>query len=125
MRKVLTNEPQLDIATEAAADTNGWVIIRATGELDLATAPRLLEHVTGLTEDHRCPHVVLDLADLGFCDSTGLGTLITLHKRMQAAAGVLVLAGLTGQPLDLLARTGMDRRLALAADVAAATARSA
>jgi anti-sigma B factor antagonist len=122
---VLIDGPQLDIVTEAADDPDGWVVVRAAGELDLATAPRLREHITGLAVTRRSPRVVLDLTDLRFCDSTGLGTLINLHRRLHAATGALVLAGLTGQPLELLTRTGMDQRFSRAADVTTAVMGSA
>lgn len=120
MIEVLTGEPQLDIVTKAAEDADEWVVVQASGELDLQTAPQLREHITGLVVTRSRPRVILDLAGLRFCDSTGLGVLIALHKRLHAATGALVLAGLTGQPLQLLNRTGLDQRLVLASDVAAA-----
>jgi anti-anti-sigma factor len=121
VRKVLIDKPQLDVTVKAAEEeADGWVVVRVAGELDLHTAPLLRDRITDVVVTRSRPRVILDLADLRFCDSTGLGILVALHKRLHSATGALVLAGITGQPLQLLSRTGLDQRLLLAADVAAA-----
>ncbi|REE95922.1 anti-anti-sigma factor [Thermomonospora umbrina] len=89
------------------------VVVRAVGELDLATAPLLRGHLARVLLTHRRPRVVLDLADLTFCDSSGLSVLIEAHKRLRAAAGGLILSGVTGQPALLLERTGLNRLFVL------------
>ncbi|HEX2314631.1 MAG TPA: STAS domain-containing protein [Thermomonospora sp.] len=112
---MLVDRPQLDVTTtEGRGDAEGWVVVRAAGELDLATVEVLTNHITRLAVTRRSPRVVLDLADLRFCDSSGLSALIRCHRRLRAATGALVLSGLTGQPLELLTRTGLDGLFVLA-----------
>jgi len=47
------------------------------GELDIATAPELVEMLARLRHHNR--PVVLDLAEVTFIDSTGLTTLMDAH----------------------------------------------
>src|SRR5437773_2225638 len=53
----------------------------------------------------------LDLGEVGFLTSTALGKFITLHKRMRAGGGQLVLANVTGPVWDLFAVTRLDQIL--------------
>lgn len=109
MTTVLSEWAQLDIKTQAGRE--GRTIVRIGGELDLATAPRLEEHVTALIMTHPARRLILDMTELQFCDSTGLGVLVALHRRLEADGGSLVLTGLRSQPLFLLTRTGLAGRL--------------
>jgi len=60
--------------------------MRVTGEIDMATAPRLRQHV--LTVTSRKPSgLVLDLDRVEFIDSTGLGVMVGAAKRMRVIEG--------------------------------------
>jgi len=60
--------------------------MRVTGEIDMATAPRLRQHV--LTVTTRKPEgLVLDLDRVDFIDSTGLGVMVGAAKRMRMIEG--------------------------------------
>ena len=56
-------------------------IIGLHGDLDMAAAPVLLAAATNELASTTCSQLTLDLADLEFLDSTGLGCLVELHKR--------------------------------------------
>jgi anti-sigma B factor antagonist len=45
--------------------------------------------------------VVLDLSRVNFVDSTGIGALVGLHKKLVASGHALKVSGLRGQPLQL------------------------
>jgi anti-anti-sigma factor len=45
-----------------------------------------------LVDDLGCARVDLDCQDLGFLSSVGLATLLTLHRKLRAAGGCLVLS---------------------------------
>ena len=51
----------------------------------------------------------MDLSGLTYIDSSGLGTLVTINKRVKEKNGRLVLAGAQGLPLDLIKRTRLDK----------------
>jgi anti-anti-sigma factor len=63
---------------------DGSLIVRVSGELDLATAPMLEDALAGI-EAGEGP-VVLDLSALTFIDSTGLRLAVRLHARCVGCA---------------------------------------
>ncbi|HEX8630136.1 MAG TPA: STAS domain-containing protein, partial [Catenuloplanes sp.] len=66
--------------------------------------------------------LLLDLGAVGFCDSTGLGALVRLHRRTEASGGWLRLAGPGPDLRRMLAVTNLDRLLAVYATVPDAAA---
>ena len=82
------------------------VTVAVAGELDLATAPELLNRVNDLIEagHHR---VVLDLRDLTFCDSAGLSVLARIRKKVAQFDGALTLARPSSIVRAVLELTGM------------------
>jgi anti-sigma B factor antagonist len=59
------------------------------------------------------PGLVLDLGGVAFLDSTLVGLLVGLHKRVRHAGGRLALCGLGPQARAVLGRTRLDRVLDL------------
>ncbi len=51
----------------------------------------------------------MDLSKLTYIDSSGLGTLVTINKRIKEKNGRLVLTGAQGLPLELIKRTRLDK----------------
>ncbi len=60
--------------------------MRVTGEIDMATAPRLRQHVQTVTA-RKPSGLVLDLDRVDFIDSTGLGVMVGAAKRMRMIDG--------------------------------------
>ncbi|WP_158754824.1 STAS domain-containing protein [Streptomyces sp. NRRL F-2580] len=56
---------------------DGLAVAAVTGALDIHTAQRLGEEAITVLTAH--PHLVLDLSQVTFCDSSGLNTLIRLR----------------------------------------------
>lgn len=66
----------------------------------------LLEKIDkGVTE------VTIDLSELTYIDSTGLGVLITIHKRVKEKNGKILITGAQGMVEQLFKRTRLDRVL--------------
>jgi len=79
------------------------VVVRAEGRLDAKTAPQLLDH--WLTARRAGGHLVLNLAGITFLSSSGVGVLLVLAERTQAAGGSLRIAAPSAAvrgPLELL-----------------------
>ena len=93
-----------------AERSDGEVVVAITGEVDIATAPRLWERLEAeiLTGPSR---VVLDLSGLGFIDSTGLTVIIRAHKRLGCAGATLVLRSPTPPVARVLTVSGLDQVL--------------
>ncbi|GGK21764.1 anti-sigma factor antagonist [Pilimelia terevasa] len=66
-------------------------VIAVAGELDMATAPKLQDHVTQLVDAGRT-RLVFDLGDTSFCDSTGLSVFVRAKNACDAAGGEIRLA---------------------------------
>jgi anti-sigma B factor antagonist len=60
-------------------------VVVPTGELDLATAPALESALARAFEGDGAGHVVLDLRELEFIDSSGLRTLLTARRQAEVA----------------------------------------
>jgi anti-anti-sigma factor len=55
--------------------------------------------------------LTLDLAGVDFIDSSGIGAVVFLYKRMTNQSRRLVVAGLHGQPRDLFRFLRIDRTI--------------
>ena len=96
-------------------DRGSDLVVSVTGELDFGTTARLTDVVQPLAATGRS--LVLDLAGLVFCDSSGLGVLVRLHKVAQDAGGRLCLARLRPQIESTIKLTMLHRLLLISDDV--------
>jgi anti-sigma B factor antagonist len=71
-----------EILTVTVDDVGGVPVVRALGEIDVSTAPRLHSELLAVRID--APKVVVDLAEVSFLDSTGLGVLVEEMKRRRS-----------------------------------------
>ncbi|WP_258534445.1 STAS domain-containing protein [Streptomyces sp. PT12] len=65
-----------------------WTVLRVVGELDIATSPTVRQHVHDAVAEGR-RHLVLDLSEVLFCDSSGVGVLVAARRLMRSCAGEL------------------------------------
>ncbi|MGZ0176726.1 MAG: STAS domain-containing protein [Acidimicrobiales bacterium] len=72
--------------TFEVAEYGRWAVMRVAGEIDMATAPRLRQHVQTVTA-RNLAGLVLDLDRVDFIDSTGLGVMVGAAKRMRMIDG--------------------------------------
>ena len=85
---------------------DGIEIVTVEGEIDIYTAPRLRELLTGLVS-RGSYQLVVNLDKVGFLDSTGLGVLVGGLKRVRAHDGSLDLVCTQQRILKLLKITGL------------------
>jgi anti-anti-sigma factor len=82
------------------------------GELDLASAPHLQACLSELSASGVI-HVVIDLANLGFIDSTGIGVLVSDFKRLHDAGGSLAGANAGPMAFRVFEMTGLVELLSV------------
>ncbi len=73
------------------------VITLEGGNLDAKETPDFKKHVAELIEKEGTRRVVLDLSNLNFIDSTGLGSFLSLLKLLNGESGDLKLANMSKQ----------------------------
>jgi anti-sigma B factor antagonist len=104
------------------AERDGILILSLRGSLDAMTSPRLKAEVVAIS-DAKHLKIVVDLSALNLVDSTGVGVLISLFKRIRSQEGQVYFAGLQAQPKEVFRLLRLDRSLDLFASVDDALAR--
>ncbi|MGW9031965.1 STAS domain-containing protein [Streptomyces sp. NPDC055722] len=67
---------------------SGWTVVEVHGEADVSTVPQIRDHVIErIQEGDR--RFIIDLLGVTFIDSTGLGVLVGILKRIRACHGEL------------------------------------
>lgn len=74
--------------TVASRESGERTVVRVAGEIDVYTAPMLREELTILIDAGQAD-LVVDLLDVSFMDSTGLGVLVGLLKKVKTLGGQL------------------------------------
>src|SRR5688572_23263251 len=82
-RKHSAEAPVSLFEIDVVAATNGVLQLEVDGEIDLSSAPGLLDSVlcAALASDHR--QVVIDLHRVSFIDSSGLAAIIETNRRLR------------------------------------------
>jgi anti-sigma B factor antagonist len=96
------------------------MVVSVAGEVDLSTSPPLrdaLERAVSLG-----PNVVVDLSEVTFLDSTGLGDLVRARESALSKGGQLHLVLTQPRIRRVLEITGLDTVFAIHETLAAATA---
>jgi anti-sigma B factor antagonist len=91
-------------------------VLRLSGELDADTANTLHSVLADLME-RPVPRIVVDLADLKFCDSVGLSAFITSKQVIAARGGWLSFAGANPFLAQLMETVGLSRYFAIFPEV--------
>jgi anti-sigma B factor antagonist len=106
----------IDVATR-----DGCSVVTVSGELDVLTAPRLRQVLFDPVLCSR-PHVVVDLRDVGFIDSTGIGTLVAARRWTSSRSTSLSLVCDPGPVLRVLDLVSLTRIFEVHDSVEAAVA---
>ncbi|WP_055552509.1 STAS domain-containing protein [Streptomyces kanamyceticus] len=69
-------------------ERSGWAVLCVSGEMDLLTSPVVRQHVHDFVAEGR-RSIVLDLSEVLFCDSSGVGVLIATRRLIRSCQGRL------------------------------------
>ncbi|MGW3109029.1 STAS domain-containing protein [Streptomyces sp. NPDC001100] len=69
-------------------ERGGWSVLLVSGELDLVTSPVLRQRVHDVVADGH-HSLVVDLSEVLFCDSSGVGVLIAARRLIRSCQGHL------------------------------------
>lgn len=84
--------------------------LRIDGELDAVSIPDVRPMIDALIAE-RHPRIVVDLSGLRLIDSSGIGALVFLYKKVREYGGVVTVAGVRDQPLSIFKLLRLDRVL--------------
>jgi anti-sigma B factor antagonist len=102
-------------------EDRGWTVLAVSGELDMATAPAVRERLHGLLAEGR-EKLIVDLDNVGFLDSTALGVLVGVLKRVRTQDGDLRLVCNQPRVLKVFEITRLDQAFTIRDSVDAAVA---
>lgn len=107
---------ELDIKSECQGDV---CAIKLDGEIDVYTAPRLKQELVSVIEAG-CTNVIVDMQNVGFIDSSGLGVLVSALRRARERDGVVRIVCTRDNILKIFRITGLDKVFPIFADMAEA-----
>jgi anti-sigma B factor antagonist len=82
-------------------------VVAVTGEIDLFTAPEFKQRLSAPIDAGR-RHVIVDLTQTTFIDSSSLGVLIGAHRRLRRLEGTLVIVCDNDAIVKTFRLTGLD-----------------
>ena len=89
--------------------TNGHTTtIEIAGELDATTVGELRPKLNVIA-DELPEKVEVDLSRLRMVDSSGVGAIVALFKRVKANGAAFVVTGINGQPLSIFKVLRLDK----------------
>ncbi len=93
-------------------DASGAVVVRVEGQLVVGNRGELKDLMQRLVDGGE-RRFVLDFADTGYIDSSGLGALVSIAKKVREEGGDLRLAGLNEDLRSLFELTKLDTLFAI------------
>lgn len=92
----------------ASVDDGAVTVVHVAGEIDVYTAPQLREQLDRQIGMGRVV-LVLDMREVTFMDSTGLGVLVGRLKQVRARDGSLSIVCTSERLLKVFSITGLDK----------------
>jgi anti-sigma B factor antagonist len=95
---------------KTVADGGDETRLRIQGCLDAITAADIRPVIDAVVAEPAAK-IVVDLSALRLIDSSGVGALVSLYKRMRQRGGTVAIEGLKDQPLAIFKLLRLDRVL--------------
>lgn len=91
----------------------GVAVVTVTGEVDVVTCGVLRDGLLRAVTDGNGRGLVVNLAEVSFLDSTGLGVLVGVWHRVEASSGRLAVAAPSRQVRSALNTAGLTKALSV------------
>jgi len=95
--------------------SNKEILVIVAGEIDAFTAPKLREELFPLAEEKQ-QSIIVNLRDVSYLDSTGLGVFVGLFKQLKENGGELRLEDLSDRLKRLFEITGLSNIMNISAN---------
>lgn len=93
-------------------EQGGVTVVHLHGPIDVSRALELRE-LLGVQIDSATARVLVDLGDVTLIDSSGIGILVTAHRRAEGQGARFALAGATGTVARVFEMTRTNKLLAI------------
>lgn len=87
---------------EYTDNPSGELIIKLQGEMDALGCSHIRSFLEEIVARKSNQNVVLNLAHVNFLDSSGIGVIVFLYKRLKASGRGLEINNVQGQPQELM-----------------------
>jgi anti-sigma B factor antagonist len=83
-------------------------VVKLTGEVDMSHSPSVHQTLVEVLEG-RPARLVIDLTEVSYMDSSGVGILVDALRRMRTSGGKLALVAVAPRVLSVLQITKLDQ----------------
>jgi anti-sigma B factor antagonist len=97
------------------------LVVKVSGEIDIATGPKLREKLLGAIRRHGA-RLALDLSSVTFMDCAGISVLLAAHRHARLKGGWVRVPRASRRVRKVLMLTGLHQEFALAGPETAAAA---
>lgn len=104
---------ELGIELERTDDT---CVVSLSGEVDVYTSPALKERLIE-SVDSGCSNILVDMSNVAFIDSSGLGVLVSGLRRVKERGGNMRLVCTKDSILKIFRITGLDKVFPIFSDM--------
>ena len=80
---------------------NNNIILKLSGEMDALGCSQIRSDLEEIAKQQH-PHIILDINNINFIDSSGIGAIVFLFKRLKEQGRTLEIIGVHGQPQELM-----------------------
>jgi anti-sigma B factor antagonist len=102
--------------------SQGRTIVKLSGELDIASAPDLREQLLAILSRGTLSHLILDLAKLGFIDSSGIAVFVNTERRARLLGCTFALVAPQAPVSRVLQVCGLDQHFLIVENISAIAA---
>jgi stage II sporulation protein AA (anti-sigma F factor antagonist) len=85
------------------------LVAALSGDLDVATVPKVRRHLEAALARPGTAKVVLDLAAVSFMDSSGLGLILGRYRELSERGGSMAISGAKSQVQRVLQLSGIGK----------------
>ena len=91
------------------ADVGNHKVVRVMGDVDLYNVGDLKRSVFELIDEGEMDSLIIDMANVNYIDSSGVGALVAAQKKMKTQGGKFGLLSLTEDVLNILKLATLDQ----------------
>ena len=88
---------------------NDELMVKLQGEMDALGCTHIRPELEQIASQQSGKHVIIDLSNVNFLDSSGVGVIVFLFKRLKAQSRTLEISAAQGQPQELLELLRIDQ----------------